>query len=578
MRLAAGKNSRPWVVPPEKPEQQLRLQNELAIPSLLAQVLVSRGFSEPVEAGRFLHASLSDLPNPFLMKDMGKAVERLFNAISRRERIMIFGDYDVDGVTSTALLFIFLRDVGGMVSYYIPNRVVEGYGLNREAICGFKDKVDLIVAVDCGTTNFEEIELAKKMGMEVIVADHHEVSAASPEAQAVLNPKQPDCSFPDKGLASVGVCFNLALALRARLRESGWLRKEKLPNLKRPLYLVALGTIGDVAPLVGSNRILVRHGLAELAETDNPGVRALKEVAGLPAGPVRAQAVAFALAPRLNAAGRLEDAAVSVELLTCTDQACARQLAQRLNSVNLARKRLVDKIAGEAKQQVKDDPSLKDRLILVVSSKDWHPGVSGIVASRLVEEFARPCLVIALRDGAGKGSARSVAGFHIQQALERCHDLLVRYGGHAAAAGFTVEEDKIAAFSQRMEEIGQQCLGRGEFNAPILADGTVTFNQLSAEEVAALQQLQPFGMGNPEPVLLSSDVSVISQTLVGSSHLKLVVKQGEDVMEAIGFNMAGLNIPSHVPLNFLHTPQVDDWRGSQEIKLKLKGVRLNPSA
>lgn len=577
MRLAAGKNNRPWQVAPEKPEQQLRLQKELDIPALLAQVLVSRGLSEPSDARRFLHPSLNDIPNPFLMKDMEKAVERLFKAITCQERIMIFGDYDADGVTSIALLLTFLRSVGGVVSYYIPDRMAEGYGLNHQAIHRFKDKVDLIVAVDCGASNFEEIELAKRMGIEVIVADHHELPAELPRAQALVNPKQPDCTFPDKGLASVGVCFNLALAVRARLRESGRLRQTKLPNLKRPLYLVALGTIADVAPLVGSNRILVRHGLNELADTDNPGVRALKEVAGLQPGPVKASAVAFILAPRINAVGRLEDAAQSVELLTCSDLVGARQLAQRLNSVNLTRQRLVDETVGLARQQLEDDPAGKDRLVLIVSANDWHPGVSGIVAARLMEEFARPCLVIVWQDGAGKGSARSLPGFHIQRALERCQDLLIRYGGHAAAAGFTLKEDKLADFSERLEKIAAEELSQGKFNPPILADAAVRFNQLSAEQVVALEQLRPFGMGNPEPVLLARGVSVISKSLVGSSHLKLVVKQGDDVMEAIGFNMAGLAIPSQHPLSFLFSPQLDEWRGSQKVTLKLKGVRSEPS-
>lgn len=595
---------RQWLIPRIEADEENRLARELAVSPLLARVLISRGISSP-EAGRsFLSSSLTDLPSPFLFKDMERAVQRLTATIerkacpeSRRERVVIFGDYDVDGVTSIALLLHFLGALGVPASYYVPHRLEEGYGLNAKAVEGLKGLADLIITVDCGVTNYEEVALAKKLGMDVIVVDHHETRGKLPEALAILNPKQADCPFPEKELAAVGVCFNLAMALRARLRELGISAADQVPNLKRLLYLVALGTIGDVAPLTGLNRVLVKYGLAELSNTPSPGIMALKEVSGIKEGSIESGTVAFALAPRLNAPGRVQDASLAVELLICPELPRARALAQTLNGYNQARQKLVEETFSQAREMARVSIEEEGRKVLVLASPDWHQGVVGIVASRLVEEFHRPAIVLTQDKGSKywKGSARSIPAFPIHKVLEECADLLTKYGGHKAAAGLTIEEGNLRTFSERLDSLGRAMLTAEGMSPMLRVDCLATFAELSQDSVQELSSLKPFGMGNPEPVLASLGAEVLASRLIGigEGHLKLTLRQGDSVLEGIGFNLAVRYSPFAIgqqqianskklianskKVNLAYSPEINEWAGQRRVRLKLKALQTECS-
>ena len=401
-----------WVLPADDGGRAGVLAQELSLHPVAAQIMVSRGYGSPDAASEFLKDGLADLPDPFTMLGMEKAVAQLISALRAHDKITLYGDYDVDGVTSTSTLATFLRAVGANVATYIPHRIGEGYGLNVDAVEKIaRDGTRLLVTLDCGISAVEEIRRAVELGLRVVVVDHHQVGEALPVADAILNPHQPGCPFVCKHLCAAGIAFHLIVALRKVLREQGFFSERREPNLREYLDLVALGTICDIVPLLGANRIIVKHGLAELAKGRRAGVRALKAVAGLPAtGAVTTGQVGFKLGPRINAAGRLSDASLGVELLCATDDARAEQLARILDEANTERQGIEKQIAIEALAQAEELGGQKARG-LVLSSEGWHPGVIGIVASRVVEKFHRPTFVIAMKDGAGKGSGRSIEGF-----------------------------------------------------------------------------------------------------------------------------------------------------------------------
>ncbi|HEX8909937.1 MAG TPA: single-stranded-DNA-specific exonuclease RecJ, partial [Anaeromyxobacteraceae bacterium] len=430
-----------------------RLSRELGLDPLAARVLACRGLADPADANRFLDPKLSDLPDPFLMSGMERAVERLARALEAGERIALYGDYDVDGVTSTALLAGFLRAAGGDVLTYVPHRLVEGYGLNTDAVRRLAEGgARLLVSLDCGITSVAEVRAAAELGVDAVVVDHHTVPVELPAAVAILNPHQPRCGYPYKPLAAVGVTFCLAMALRKRLREAGRFGATRPePNLRQALDLVALGTVADVVPLTGVNRILVRWGLEELARTGRPGLRALKRVAGIADGaPVGAGQVGFRLGPRLNAAGRLDDAGRGVRLLLSRDEGEATALADELDRENRARQEIEHQILEQAVVQAEERVAAGARG-LVLWRESWHPGVVGIVASRVVERFHRPAVLVGVANGAGKGSGRSIEAFHLHDALTACAGHLQRFGGHKHAAGVTVDPAALPAFRGAFE-------------------------------------------------------------------------------------------------------------------------------
>ncbi len=571
-----------WVLPDHSTEALsalTRVQQALHLNPVVAKVLVQRGYRTPEAVRSFLDDSLANLPDPFQMKGLPEAVTRLARAITSRERVVLYGDYDVDGVSSTALLASFLRDVGLEVKTYIPHRLAEGYGLNRAAIEKLAaEGMQLLVTLDCGITSHAEIEVANSLGVNVIVVDHHAVPEVMPPAVAVLNPLQPGCAYPTKWLCAGGVTFNLCMGLRKHLREAGAFEKRPEPNLRQFLDLVALATVADVVPLVGANRILVTHGLKELSTARRPGVKALKTVAGLDGETITASHVGFRLGPRINAAGRLDDASVGLRLLLSTDVAAATPLAMQLDEANQERQQIERAMLESALEQA-EAAVMRGARGLVLHADNWHPGVVGIVASRVVERFHRPTVLIGIRDGVGRGSARSIEGFHLYEAIKACGDVLERFGGHKAAAGVTVALDKLEAFRTRFEALCAEKLKPEDLVGRCKIDATVEVFDLKTETVKALQQLAPFGMGNAEPTLAlerqMAEPRVLPNKTPGEpGHLKLTLG-ADPLLDVIGFRLAERARLIERPVDLAFTLGEDEFRGVRRLALKLKDIRAH---
>ena len=552
---------------------------ELGLDPLAARVLVARGVSEPAEAARFLAHELTDLPDPFRMKGMSAAVERLTRAVVQQEKVTLYGDYDVDGVCSTALLSLFLDSVGAPPQTYIPHRIDEGYGLNVRAVERIaREGSRLLVSLDCGIGSVAEVARARELGMDVVVVDHHVVPETLPAAAAVLNPHQPGCEYPSQALCAAGVAFNLAMALRRSLRTLGWFSRRPEPALKPLLDLVALATVCDVVPLTGPNRILVRHGLEALRRAARPGVRALKEVAGLePEEPVSSGQVGFRLGPRINAAGRLDDASVGLQLLRTPSLVEARELAARLDSENARRREIEQRMLVEASAQAEERPGARG---LVLWAEGWHPGVVGIVAARVVERFHKPTLVIGVRGGVGKGSARSIAGFHLVEALRECAEHLSKFGGHRHAAGVTLEAERLHDFRRAFEEIAARRLREEDLEPRCRVDVVVDPGELTERAVGALGALGPFGAGNPEPTFVVESLHAEGRIVAaksGPAHLKLVLPAAP-ALDTIGFNMGPRLEEVDGPVDLAFQPSVETWNGRRRVSLKIRDLRASEAA
>jgi single-stranded-DNA-specific exonuclease len=549
-----------------------RLAVALGLHPLAARVLAGRGLAEPADAERFLAAALADLPDPRAMKGMDAAVARVVRALDAGERIALYGDYDVDGVTSTAILAGFLRACGADVVTYVPHRLVEGYGLNVAAVEKLAGEgARLLVSLDCGITAANEVRAASALGVDTVVVDHHTVPVELPAAAAILNPHQPGCGYPSKDLAAVGVTFALAMALRRALRERGFFGAARPePNLRDALDLVALGTIADVVPLVGANRILVRRGLEVLATSRRPGVRALKRVAGIPDGAeVGAGQVGFRLAPRINAAGRLDDAGRGVRLLLEGDAARADALARELDRENQARQELERTILEEALHDAGARVAAGARG-LVLARDGWHAGVVGIVASRVVERFHRPTVLVALGEGEGKGSGRSIEGFHLHDALTACADHLVRFGGHRHAAGVTVARANVDAFRAAFEAHAAAHVRDEDLVPRCRIEGWLAEADVSERAALDLAKLGPYGAGHPEPVFALRGAASRARTVgTGGAHLKLALGG----LDAIGFGMGDRLGLCAGPLEAAFTVGLDEWDGRRRVQLKLRDVR-----
>lgn len=563
-----------WSIKISNPELSAKISRALNISPLVSQLLINRGFDTPDRADFFLSAKLRDLHSPFLMKNMERAVERIITAIKNNEKICIYGDYDVDGITATAILVLFLQELHADVSFYIPSRLKEGYGLNVEALKRVKEQgVRLIITVDCGVSDFEEITYANDNGLDIIVVDHHETPDILVPAYTILNPKQPGCSFPFKGLAGVGVAFNLLMALRKSLRDKGFWYKGMEPNLKRYVDLVALGTIADIVPMVDENRIFIRNGLEKISKGKRPGIKALKIVSGLSNGEVTSNMVGFRLAPRLNAPGRLSDAERSVRLLLSTDYEESLLLAKKIDEENTQRQQIEKKILAEAKAMIPSEENLTHSLILC--SSDWHQGVIGLCASRLSEKFIRPTILIVIDEkmGEGRGSGRSIQGFDIFHALKKCSSVLKAYGGHKAAAGLTVSANKIDLFIEKFTAIAQQELVREDFIPIIEIDADIQLGQLSHDILEEIENLAPFGPANPEPVFSCSDIKFYSSMVVGNGHLKLKIKEDGKFFDAIGFNMGSKYFLKDEKISLAFVPQFNFFNGEKIIQLNLRDIK-----
>ncbi|MGD0279929.1 MAG: single-stranded-DNA-specific exonuclease RecJ [Smithella sp.] len=554
------------------------LTKEFGIHPIISQILVNRGIRDIEAARRYLHPSLNDLHSPFLMKDMKKGVSRLLKAIHDHEEIIIYGDYDADGITSVVILYKFIKEITPHVNYYIPDRIQEGYGLKTPAIDKFKnDNVKLLITVDCGISDVEQIAYAQSIGIDTIVLDHHEISGPLPPAIASINPNREDCAFPFKGLAGVGIAYNFLIALRGSLNKEGFWKDKNHPNLKEYLDIVALGTIGDMAPLIDENRIFVKIGLELITESQRPGIKALKEVSGVDNQSIDSFKASFSLIPRINAAGRIASPLDAVKLLLTDDMAQARMLAEKLDSYNRNRQSMEKKILNEILERISNNNVTEKKNAFVFASDKWHPGVIGIVASRLVELFNRPAFVISLNNGVGKGSGRSVSDFNIYKGIQQCAPLLLSYGGHYHAAGISIKEENIDEFSSLLDEIIQNSFEIPEQSSQIIIDSECKIADISLNLIEQLDILAPFGSKNPEPLLYVRNIQVSSPIIVGNSHLKMCVNSNGTSYDSIWFNMgkhlAALNGAN---IDIVFTPQINNWNGSPNIQLKMKDVNIIP--
>jgi len=559
--------SKLWVFRHVDPLGRAALAQALSISSATASLLLARGVTTPEEASTWLSHQVPH--DPFLIPDMEQAVERLHHAVLTHEPICFYGDYDVDGMSATSLYLSFFGSLGANVRAYVPHRKREGYGLNIGAVQRLHEEgVSLLVTSDCGTTSHREVALANELGMDVIVTDHHQTDEEVPPALAVMNPHRADSRYPFRGLCSAGLAYKTVQAYQLRYGEAG------MP-LELLLDLVALATIADVVPLQDENRRFVREGLALISRGARCGIRALKQVAFV--RDCSADTIAYKLAPRLNAAGRLDHALLGVQLLTTESPAEARQLADRLEQLNRERQKIEADLMSEAVEAVaaQDLPPA-----LVLASRRWHVGVVGIAAARLVERFHRPAIVIAIDEqGIGKGSARTIGTFDLYQGLAACRDLLEAFGGHPSAAGVTVRESRLDDFRERFISVVAEW-ARGAATVPTLhVDAEVLLSEVTAKLIAEIGTLHPFGAGNPEPTFAVKGLEVMDSRTVGEKHLKMTVRQGRSMpFDSIGFGMKSLierGIPARAPVDLAFFPELNRWNGYDRIQLRIRDVRVS---
>ncbi len=581
---------RRWTPRPFDEQSAEKLSRELNVPPLMGRLLAQRGIRDSAEALKFLDAPLTGLHDPFLMKGMEEAVSHLLERIRSRRPIGVYGDYDVDGISATALLCRFFSQVGVRVPYYIPNRLDEGYGLHRKGLEKLKEAgCDTVVTVDCGISAHEAAREAERMGMGLVITDHHRPPDELPSSVAVLNPRRSGCGYPFRGLSGVGVAFKLITAVRRRLHEGGF--GTPLPNLKQHLDLVALGTVADVVPLRDENHIFVRHGLEILSPPEvaeggfealdrrKAGIRALQAAANLKAQTLNVGHISFLIAPRLNAAGRVGEASLGVDLLTADEEGEARSCAEVLEEWNRQRRNLQQQAWEEAMAMMEaSGTGARDEAIVLASDK-WHPGVVGIVAAKLVEKYHRSSVLIHLKDGVGKGSVRSAMDLHVYDALAHCSDLLIQFGGHKGAAGLKVAEEKIDAFRERFREVVRGMRRSGADERELMLDARVDLSDMDVPLLEQLENMAPFGEENPRPVFFASRVEVTgSPGSVGrkGGHLKLNLRQFRAQREAIGFGMGGLlEEPERLKgwLDVAFSPALNRWRGKTTVQLELRAIR-----
>lgn len=561
-----------WVLREVNQQQQAALARSLSISPITAAVLLGRGVTTEAQAQSWLAPHLAAPHDPFLIPDMERAIDRLHRAVLEGESVCFYGDYDVDGMAATSLYLTYFRSQGGQVTSYIPHRIREGYGLNEAALRWLhRQGVSLVVTSDCGTTAHGEAEVAKQLGLDLIITDHHQCDGRLPQVFALLNPHRPDSAYPFTGLCSGGLAYKVVRAYQDKYGPAG-VEPDTL------LDLVALAAVADIVPLHGENRILVREGLELIARGTRCGIRALKDVAGV-SRDVTAGTLAFRLAPRINAAGRMAHAELGVKLLTTESEAEAKDVAGQLEQLNRARQRLEEGTTTDAVALVTAQP---ESAALAVWARHWHLGVVGIVAARLVERFHRPAVVIAVNeDGIGKGSARSVPGFDLYQALSACRDLLEAFGGHPCAAGLTIRESRLERFRERFAEVAAD-QGGGAAVQPLLhLDAEVNLAEVTDDLVRELALLHPFGAGNPEPTLAVRNLAILGSRVVGERHLKLTVRHGNSKpFDGIGFRMGsladcGLSGAQSVDMAFV--PERNSWNGLDRIQLRIRDMKASRS-
>ncbi|TDG95797.1 single-stranded-DNA-specific exonuclease RecJ [Cardinium endosymbiont of Culicoides punctatus] len=561
-----------WVIQsPKKQETVEALTKVLGTPFSLSAILVQRGVNTFEQAKNFFRPSLAALHNPFLMKDMDKAIARLIQALDNREKILVYGDYDVDGTTAVALVYSFLKELPNVhVGYYVPDRMVEGYGVSMQAIeKAYQDGIHLILTLDCGIKAHTSIARAVELGIDVIVCDHHEAGDTLPPASAILDPKQPDCPYPFKELSGCGIGFKLlqAFCISKRLKEA---------TIYPYLDLVAVSTACDIVPLVDENRILTYYGMKQLERSPRPGLQALMQL-GMLTNPITISDIVFKIGPRINAAGRMSHASLAVQLLIEKEPSQAKNLANAIDEQNLLRKEIDCTITQEALSIIQNTIKPKQKKSNVLFNPNWHKGIIGIVASRCIEEYYRPTIILTLSDGKATGSARSVPGYNIYEAIAACSELLYQYGGHAFAAGLTMSTDSILKFQEKFEKVVAETIDEQLLIPQQTIHAIIRFQDITHKFVNILMQMAPFGAGNPTPVFVSTKVYAHTYTLLKGAHLKLEVYQegSKQRYEAIGFNFASYEsiVSSGRPFSIAYTIGYNYYHGNKSIQLFLKDIK-----
>lgn len=561
-----------WYIPKPNIELQNKLKQDLSVSAITAQLLINRGISDSTEGKNFLSATLKDLHSPYLLKDIKKAVKRIKTAIDCGEKIIVWGDYDVDGISAVALLILGLSRLGAKVTHYLPNRLHEGYGLNKQGAEQAKKKgISLLITVDCGISAYEEVEQLNKLGIDVIIVDHHHPRGTLPRAGAIINPLQKDCHYPYKYLSGVGLAFKLIQALNPR--------EDSLPQeMQDFLDLVALGTVCDVVPLTGENRSLVKYGLKKLSSPQRKGLSALVEAVGLVDREINAGHVGYILGPRMNASGRLGSPLDSLKLLLTTCPEEAARLSHTLNDNNRKRQKLGDSALSEALDRVEKEVNFKEHRVIVLASKTWHPGVIGIVASRISDRFHRPTIIVALDKDLGKGSGRSIRSFHLFDALARCEDYLEEYGGHSFACGVTLCKKDIPKFKETLNAVANEVLKPEDLIPTLEIDCEIPLSCLSKNFIAEIEKLSPYGAVNPRPLFCSRNLRLKSEPIVfGKNHIKMWVSDGEANCEAIGFRKGELYSAISLSESFelVYYASINNWQGMDSVQLEIEALRTN---
>jgi len=579
---------RKWKFAPHDQGVVAQISREMNCSPLLAQVLASRGFETAALAKEFLNARMQDLHDPDLLPGAAEAADRVVKAIQENRRITIYGDYDVDGVTSTSILWHCLKNAGAHVDYYIPSRLEEGYGLNLDAIRTLheEDGDRLLITVDCGICSLEEASLARELGMELIITDHHTMLDELPDAAANVHPRLPGSEYPFPELCGAGVAFKLAWAICQRLGDGKKASPKMREYLKYAVGLAAMGTVADVVPLVGENRIIVKYGLATLIEKSTPGLEMLMKVAKIDGKKaLSAEDIGFGLAPRINAAGRLGQARLAVELLTTDNRSRAAQLADYLDQLNQNRQSLERKIFKEAKEQIEANPEWEEAPSLVLASEDWHPGVIGIVASRLTDQFDKPAVVIAINpeSGVGQGSGRSFGAFDLHSGLAACSDHLIGFGGHKAAAGLRIDASQLETFRDALASYVTDENSEMDGEREMSIDAEVTLHDLNLRSVNELDRLGPFGAKHQRPVFSSASVELLEPPKAfgkGARHLSMRVKQGNKVLRCVAFGKAyWVDDIAEIkgPFSISYSVEMNEYRGYQSVELRLKDWQASES-
>ena len=544
-----------------------------------ASILVNRKIVSEEDAFCFLNPSLNNMRPPFSIKDMDTAVGRIFTAITNNEKILIFGDYDVDGITATTILFEFFRYAGADVLYYIPHRIKEGYGLQTSHITDYAlpNRINLIITVDCGSGSHDAVKMSHEAGIDVIITDHHIISKRLPEALAVVNPKRFDCIAGFDNLAGVGVVFVLIICLRKFMRDMNFWQVLPEPNLKDLCDLVALGTVADSVPLIDENRIFASAGVQVIKTGNNrPGISALLKICHIENSYINSEDIAFKIAPRLNAPGRMEHGKLSVEILTTENLDDAVQMATSLNDLNILRRNVEQKIINDIHAYLAENPGELEKRSLVLSAGDWHEGVLGIVASRLVDNYFRPVVVISTKNGIGKGSARSIPGFDLYEGLSACSDDLVQFGGHSMAAGLKIKLKNIERFKTNFDNAVATGIKPSDFTPKLSIDCELGFDDISDRLIDEIESLTPFGNGNPEPLFIAKNVEVFSSKIVGKNHRSMLLKQSAGKMPKI-FNAIHFNALTDAPLknNFDRIAfrlRWNRWNGQKKVQIIVEEI------